>query len=112
MVVGARQKIHGSNHLILTPGRVVAELSFGFWIGLVGKQYDHTLWVPHLHRAFPHAKAVTTSPSGEKKIQKLKRSAIADWLDSIRRLRNVPNNGELGGLYGVVRRKMTRGATA
>jgi hypothetical protein len=88
MVVGARQKIDMSNHLILTPGRVVAELSFGFWTGLVGKQYDQTLWVPHLHRAFPHARAVTTSPSGEKKIHKLKRSAVADRLDSIRRLRN------------------------
>ncbi|PZS07012.1 MAG: hypothetical protein DLM55_11720 [Acidimicrobiales bacterium] len=27
-----------------TPGRVVAELSFGFWRYLVATQYDRTLW--------------------------------------------------------------------
>lgn len=35
-------------------GRVVAELSFGFWRYLVGSRYHTSLWVPALHRAFPH----------------------------------------------------------
>ncbi|MEJ7891470.1 MAG: hypothetical protein WKF94_02385 [Solirubrobacteraceae bacterium] len=36
-----------------TRGRVVAGLSFGFWRALFDKKYD-SLWVSHLHRAFPH----------------------------------------------------------
>ena len=39
----------------LTPGALVAELSFGFWTALLAKGYEKTLWVPHLYRAFPHA---------------------------------------------------------
>lgn len=37
-----------------THGRVVAELSFGFWRYLVESRYLTTLWTPALHRAFPH----------------------------------------------------------
>lgn len=37
-----------------TPGRVVAELTFGFWCGLTSKVYAAKLWVPHLHKAFPY----------------------------------------------------------
>ncbi len=37
---------------------MVAELSFGFWTSLLSNnrhsQYDRRLWVPVLHRAFPH----------------------------------------------------------
>jgi hypothetical protein len=35
---------------------VVAQLSFGFWVSLLsaGARYDRLLWVPALHRAFPH----------------------------------------------------------
>lgn len=36
------------------PGRVIAELSFGFWRYLVASRYHASLWVPVLHRAFPH----------------------------------------------------------
>ena len=34
--------------------RIVAELAFGFWTQLVSKEYEKTLWVPHLYKAFPH----------------------------------------------------------
>lgn len=34
-------------------GRVVAELSFGFWVALLRREYEMTLWRPALHRAFP-----------------------------------------------------------
>ena len=32
---------------------IVAELSFGFWVSLLGRRYDRHFWVPALHRAFP-----------------------------------------------------------
>lgn len=37
-----------------TPGRVVAELSFGFWRFLLASRYEATLWTPHLRDAFPN----------------------------------------------------------
>jgi hypothetical protein len=37
----------------ITDNRVVATLGFGFWTGLIGKQYDE-LWKATLHRAFPN----------------------------------------------------------
>lgn len=37
-----------------TPGRVVAELSFGFWRYLLGRSYDGTLWRWCLANAFPY----------------------------------------------------------
>lgn len=36
-----------------TEGRVVAELSLGFWRFLLSKRYQNTLWTPHLREAFP-----------------------------------------------------------
>ena len=42
---GRRQEDHG---------RVIAELTFGFWRYLVESRYHTALWVPDLHRAFPH----------------------------------------------------------
>jgi len=38
---------------IMTPGRIVAELKFGFWVRLFSHAYDKTLWVPHLRTIFP-----------------------------------------------------------
>ena len=42
------------------PGRMVAELSFGFWERLLSKgpkgAYEMKLWRPALHKAFPHAR--------------------------------------------------------
>ena len=37
----------------LTPGRVIAELTFAFWGRLFSDSYDKTLWVPHLRKIFP-----------------------------------------------------------
>jgi hypothetical protein len=36
-----------------TPGKVVSELSFGFWRFLLAAAYHRTLWTPCLTRAFP-----------------------------------------------------------
>jgi hypothetical protein len=36
-----------------SPGRVVAELPFGFWRFLLSSRYERTLWLPCLRDAFP-----------------------------------------------------------
>ena len=36
-----------------TAGKVVAQLTFGFWRFLSTTAHEKTLWVPYLHRAFP-----------------------------------------------------------
>lgn len=36
----------------ITPGGIVAELSFGFWVSLLADRYDATLWRKALHSAF------------------------------------------------------------
>lgn len=40
-------------HKEATTGRVIAELSFGFWRFLLTKRYTDSLWIPHLRYAFP-----------------------------------------------------------
>ncbi len=48
------------NRKIADPPHVVAELPFGFWIALLGPgqhgSYHNRLWIPTLHKAFPHTK--------------------------------------------------------
>lgn len=57
----------------LGAGRVVAELSFGFWTGLIGPKYNE-LWRNHLVKVFPR--------------RPLQRTEVQVRLNSIRRLRN------------------------
>ena len=45
---GSRAEVHG---------RVIAELSLGFWRYLVESRYLTSLWVPATHRACPHGAA-------------------------------------------------------
>lgn len=54
-VAHAKTSIERSRKLPI-PSRVIAELSMGFWCGLISKIYDANLWVPHLHKAFPNGK--------------------------------------------------------
>lgn len=57
-----------------TPGRVVAELSYGFWVALFANGYDTTLWRTDLHTLFtPRVK---------------NRRGLHDALDRLRTLRN------------------------
>lgn len=37
----------------VAPGKVVAQLNFGFWRYLSSSAHEKTLWVPLLHHAFP-----------------------------------------------------------
>lgn len=36
-----------------SPGKVIAELSFGFWRQLTTKAMEKSIWVPYLHNAYP-----------------------------------------------------------
>lgn len=59
-----------------TPGRVVAELPFGFWVSLLGSgtDYETRLWRPALRHAFPSYRG--------------RRAPLHREFDGVRRLRN------------------------
>jgi hypothetical protein len=71
-VDAAKEKIIRKNSA-LTPGRVVAELTFGFWVKLFAWPYEKSLWVPFLYRIFP---------------LKMKRTLLHGRLVDIKTLRN------------------------
>lgn len=58
-----------------TPGRVVAELSFGFWKFLLAKRYEATLWTGYLRHAFPN-------------LQPQSRATVYRALDELHTVRN------------------------
>ena len=72
-----KQMLRSRNRSI-TPSAVISELSFGFWIALLGRgqqnSYETRLWIPHLHKAFPNAN--------------VSRSSVHQPLDKLRKLRN------------------------
>ncbi|HEY1755579.1 MAG TPA: hypothetical protein VGG72_09310 [Bryobacteraceae bacterium] len=74
---------------VVTSGGLVSELNLGFWTSLVSTRYEKTLWVPHLHKAFPHAIRVKRDArTGSDSTTPLKRSEIFDQLERVRTLRN------------------------
>lgn len=58
---------------VVVPCKVVAELTFGFWVALTGPAYAQRLWDKHLHKAF----AIS-----------LGRKAVNRRMEKIRKLRN------------------------
>ena len=42
-------------------GRVVADLSLGFWARMLSKKYEESLWRPAIHHAFPNHKGLLKS---------------------------------------------------
>ena len=57
----AKDKVRSATGLIL-PGKVIAELTFGFWVDLTGKHYKNSLWLGRkLSAAFPQ----TSKPRGD-----------------------------------------------
>lgn len=48
-----RHAIANAGGPAVPPGKIVAELRFGFWRYLSSAAHEKTLWVPALHRAFP-----------------------------------------------------------
>lgn len=59
------------------PGRVVAELTFGFWTGLISKPYTAALWVPYLHKSFPNKRLGRKEAYGRLNEHRLLRNRIA-----------------------------------
>lgn len=57
------------------PGKVIAELTFGFWLQLTDSRLEHTLWIPCLHKAFASLKPP-------------KRATFNQQLERLRQLRN------------------------
>jgi hypothetical protein len=73
----------------VTHGRIVAQLSLGFWTNLISKTYEKDLWVKRgLYRAFPGAVQQLRLSSGELKNVSISRNLIHQRVDSIRILRN------------------------
>ncbi|WP_146033560.1 Abi family protein [Xanthomonas oryzae] len=66
---------HWPKGKVLPPGKVIAELTFGFWLQLTDPELEHKLWVPYLHKAFAPRKAP-------------KRAVFNQQLDKLRQLRN------------------------
>jgi hypothetical protein len=60
----------------IEPARMVAELNFGFWVGIFGRKYENNLWRSHLRPLFVN----TPAPLLRKDAHKA--------LDEIRLLRN------------------------
>lgn len=58
-----------------TPGKVVAELTFGFWRFLLDRRYQNTLWAQALRHAFPH-------------VVPQRRQAVYEPVEHLARLRN------------------------
>lgn len=84
----AKDKIK-DNLLTATPGRVIAELTFGFWVKLTSSIYEQPLWFAHLHQIVP--KFVRRKTLHGKLIQcKTLRNRIAHHERIIGRTRDLP----------------------
>jgi hypothetical protein len=78
--VARRQATDGGLHPVV-PGKVVAELHFGFWRYLLASKYYTALWVPALNAAFPHL------PVRDRKSASANRM-VFDVLGNLNRARN------------------------
>lgn len=65
-----------TRHEQITPSKIVAELTFGFWVSLLNSEYERVLW-QSLRRAFP------CMPRNERQ-----RRNVSTPLNVFRRLRN------------------------
>ena len=72
-----------------TADALVAELSLGFWVGLVARHHDQTLWRQSLYRAF---RSGTRRPELHEKLDRLRtlRNRIAHHEHVLRR--NLPDD--------------------
>jgi hypothetical protein len=61
-------------------GRVVAELSLGFWKYLLTRHYEHSFWSPAVRHAFPYAPGGRSAQAG--------REAVYNRVDQVQTLRN------------------------
>lgn len=49
----ARMDASRAGNTAPVPGKVVAEVMFGFWTYLTSNAHEKTIWVPYLHTAYP-----------------------------------------------------------
>jgi hypothetical protein len=85
----AKQKIK-DRQLKETPGRVIAELTFGFWVKLTSSNYEQSLWFKYLHKIVP--KTVRRKVLHGKLIQaKTLRNRIAHHERIVGRTRDLPS---------------------
>ena len=84
-IASAKARLRSNRHTVEAP-RIVASLSLGFWVSLLGSggriddsgrkaNYEMTLWRPALRKAFPHRNPLT-------------RKQVHGPLSSLRTLRN------------------------
>ena len=95
--------VHDAGGPTASPGKVVAELMFGFWTDLAAQRYHWTLWQPCLSGAFPSVR--------------LARPLIHRRLEDIRWLRNRIAHHEPiltsgGSLYAGHQRRLSLGQLA
>ncbi|WP_177420368.1 Abi family protein [endosymbiont of Lamellibrachia barhami] len=64
-------------HKVLNPGRIIAELNFGFWSSMLDKCYEQVLWPQLIKTAFPYM---------PRKIRT--RKVLSQQFHKIRQLRN------------------------
>jgi hypothetical protein len=75
-MIGKAERALTADGKIPTPGRMLAELNFGFWVTLLSSKYENSLWRPCLRKAFPNR------PKGTERKQ------VHGALNAVRRLRN------------------------
>jgi hypothetical protein len=56
----------------LEPARMVAELNFGFWVGLFGRKYENNLWRPHLRPLFVNIPAPLLRKDAHKALDEIR----------------------------------------
>jgi hypothetical protein len=78
-VENAKEETKKSKRPVDTP-HVVASLHFGFWTYLLSKKLTDSIWIPAIHRAFPHFAAIRCAA--------IQRSNAAGTFDTIRSFRN------------------------
>ena len=74
----AKARLRQGNHTIpnvITAPRIIANLSFGFWVFLLQRRYNQRLWRPTLRKAFPHVERITSQE-------------VYDFLEDLHELRN------------------------
>lgn len=62
--------------LPITPGAVVAELNFGFWVSILARRYDNTIW------------RSTLAPAFAEDGKRMGRQRVHNRMDAIRNFRN------------------------
>ena len=82
----ARTNAAGSPHTPLIPGKVVAEVMFGFWTYLFADAHEKTIWVPYLHKAF--APGIDRNPLNDAL------AALRDFRNTVAHHKNILNGSE------------------